>query len=101
MNRPTENQRHALSRIIAVRDMQRARMLADYPGCKPSYWVNVHQLVTIHKVNRGAIKALVKKGFLLERPSGGWGPEVLVIESQPLSNNDTGGKHEQRPAAPQ
>lgn len=81
----TENQVRTLQRIRIVSSQQVARLHREYPGCNPSPWVNVDCLIRVHCQNRKAISALVKKGFLRERPSPcQQGPEVLA-EDAPLS----------------
>lgn len=72
----TKPQREALERFRAVRDIRTRRLLKDHPGCTPSRWVTLADLVQTHGLRRATIAALVRKGRLLERPSDGFGPEV-------------------------
>lgn len=78
MKSMTDNQRATWQRIVAVRDVTMRRLREDYPGCNPSEWVNVDALTRIHHLDRQIIRALIKKGYLEERPSGGSGPEVRI-----------------------
>jgi hypothetical protein len=50
----------------------------EYTHCTPSQWVSIVTLTNTHHVSHRDIKSLVVKGYLQERPTDGWGPEVLV-----------------------
>ena len=74
----TDKQRNALEKFRVVRDMQvrNCAAVAAEMGCVPSRWVFVTVLTSTHKIPLSIINALVKKGFLKQRPTDGWGPEV-------------------------
>jgi hypothetical protein len=81
----TARQREALLKIKTVRDLQVKQteqsiqsMGPEYTHCTPSQWVSVVTLTNTHHVSHRDIKSLVVKGYLQERPTDGWGPEVLV-----------------------
>jgi hypothetical protein len=81
----TLRQREALLKIKTVRDLQVKQteqsirsMGPEYAHCTPSQWVSVITLTNTHHVSHRDIKSLVAKGYLQERPTDGWGPEVLV-----------------------
>jgi hypothetical protein len=81
----TARQREALLKIKTVRDLQVKQteqsiqsMGPEYTHCTPSQWVSIVTLTNTHHVSHRDIKSLVVKGYLQERPTDGWGPEVLV-----------------------
>lgn len=79
-----------LGQIESFRDAQIARMnaviaaghFADIPNVRASRWVNVSDLRrAFPSIRRDTLAALVKRGALLQRKSGGRGPEVFVTRS--------------------
>lgn len=81
-----------LERIRSIQELQ-AKQLAEFcrdnPGSYPSPWISVVTLTNTHHLRRATIKALVAKGFLEERPTDGWGPEVKPVFTRPLSTSET------------
>lgn len=84
----TATQRDTLERIKSVVELHAKQLAEAFPDGmdgKPvtaSKWVFVEELSRVHHLRRSSIRALVKQGFLEERPSGGWGPEVRVKETE-------------------
>ncbi len=79
MRQLTDKQRDVLRQIEAVRETTSRRLLELYPDCTPTQWVCVYALVYTHHVERRVIDALVTKGFLSMRTSGGFGQEVRLV----------------------
>ncbi len=80
----TTSQRDALAKVRAVRDLYARRFYAelakDLPAnATPSEWVSVNALTSVHHVLFSTVRALVKKGFLLQRPTDGFGNEVKLV----------------------
>ncbi len=80
----TDKQRDVLRQIEAVRDVTVRRLLELYPDCTPTEWVSTYTLVYTHHVQRRVVEALVRKGFLTMRDSGGFGPQVKIVASRYL-----------------
>ncbi len=84
----TPNQREALEKIQAVRDLFHKRfaddvargLFSDFPNVHPSEWVHVHTLTSSHRVAYRDLKALVAKGAIEIRPTDGFGNEVRIAK---------------------
>lgn len=74
----TEKQRDAMMVIDIVHEQTAKRLMESYPEGRPTQYVNVETLVRVYHLDRRTIKALIKKGKLVSRESGGWGPEVKI-----------------------
>lgn len=74
----TRLQQESLNQIKVIQQAQVARLQRDYPGCTPSMWVFVDTLVSIYKLKPRDIKALINKGYLISKPSDGFGTQVLI-----------------------
>ncbi len=79
----TFTQRDALQGIRVIIKQEAERIQREYPNggmdgkpVTPSSWVFIHTLTRIHHFRLATIRALVRQGWLEERPSGGFGPEV-------------------------
>jgi hypothetical protein len=72
----TYSQRQWLGRIQACQTVIMRKVEEGNPGCKASPWISVHTLNIVHKVPMNVINQLVKKGYLDEQPSDGFGKYV-------------------------
>ena len=67
--------------VLAI-DVQRIQdriSTGDLPEhATPSRWVNVNQLVRVHRIHHATIKSLIRRGQLDERPSDGFGNDVAL-----------------------
>ncbi len=81
----TITQRDALQKVRGVRDMFTNRFREEFArgehpaNATPSEWVSVNTLTSVHHVLFSTVRALVKKGFLLQRPTDGFGNEVKLV----------------------
>lgn len=76
----TDNQRNELGRIRASISTVRKSCVEHNPGYTASPWVSVELLARTYHVHRGHLAALVRKGYLLSRPSDGHGLLVVLPE---------------------
>ena len=71
----TDKERDAMGRIRAAITVQSRRLVAD-GHTNPTQWLFLTTAVQVHGIKLGLIRSMIRKGFLQEQPSGGFGPQI-------------------------
>jgi hypothetical protein len=72
----TERQAEWMAKIRVFIEVSRRAAGKASPGATISEWVMMRKLTDTFKVPANIIDQLVKKGYLIRQPSGGFGPMV-------------------------